>query len=198
VKDKRSFPTFANDLRDQTNKHPSETLTKQRTMIRSLLKLGLLLLAGILVYNYFFGTSEEKENSRKIFGQIHGVVSSVGDLIQSEKHKFDAGKYDAALAKLGGAYKALRTQASRLDDKMLRRLDELEQRKAGIQQELDDIRASDEQLTAPSPAGKKKGAKAEKEKAEKAADQARRKAELLKELQQLVRDSDSLLQQLEK
>lgn len=168
-------------------------------MLRSLLKFAFLLLACIVIYNYFFGTDEEKENSRRIFGQIQGVVSSVNDLIQSEKHKFDAGKYDAALAKLGSAYKVLRTQANRLDDKMLRRLDELEQRKAGIQRELDDIRASDEQLTSsPSLTGKKKDTKAEKEKLEKTADQARRKTELLKELQQLVRDSDSLIQQLEK
>lgn len=34
-------------------------------MIRSLVKLALLLVAAILVYNYLFGTSQEKENSAR-------------------------------------------------------------------------------------------------------------------------------------
>ena len=65
-------------------------------MVRSLLKLAAVLIAAMLVYNYFFGTSNEKENSRKVFGQMRGVVVSVGDLLKSERAKFDAGKYDDA------------------------------------------------------------------------------------------------------
>ena len=33
-------------------------------MMRSLIKLGLILVVGILVYNYFFGTPEEKQQSK--------------------------------------------------------------------------------------------------------------------------------------
>jgi gamma-glutamylcyclotransferase (GGCT)/AIG2-like uncharacterized protein YtfP len=164
-------------------------------MIRSLIKIGLLLVAGILVYNYFWGTSEEKENSRRVFGQIRGVVVSVGQLVQSEKDKFDAGKYDAALDKLGGVYRAIRTQARHVDEKVIRRLDELESRKAELQQELDAIEAGDQQAAAPQPKSKKKDPKAEQEKAAKAADQNRRKETLLRELEDLVRDSDALLKE---
>ncbi|MDX1911537.1 MAG: hypothetical protein SFV22_08640 [Saprospiraceae bacterium] len=162
-------------------------------MIRSLLKIAALLIAGILVYNYFFGTHEEKENSRKVFGQIRGVVESVGQLVKSEKDKFDAGKYDAALEKLGGVYKAIRTQARHVDEKVLRRLDELEGRKAELQQELDAIEAGEQPVETPAPKSKKKDPKAEQEKAAKAADQNRRKEALLRELENLVRDSDALL-----
>jgi len=162
-------------------------------MIRSLLKLAALLIAGILVYNYFFGTNEEQENSRKVFGQIRGVVTSVGQLVRSEKDKFDAGKYDAALDKLGGVYKAVRTQAQHVDEKVIKRLDELENRKEDLEQELNAIEAGDQQA-AKEPTLKKKDPKAEKDKATKAADQIRRKGELLQELDQLIRDSDTLLQ----
>ncbi len=159
-------------------------------MIRSLLKIAALLIAGILIYNYFFGTNEEQENSRKVFGQIRGVVVSVGQLVSAEKDKFDAGKYDAALDKLGGVYKAIRTQAKHVDDKLIKRLDELESRKAELEQELNEIDAVDQQ-TASAPAGKKKDPKT----AAKTADQTRRKEALFRELENLVRDSDSLLQE---
>lgn len=166
-------------------------------MIRSLIKIGLLLVVGILVYNYFFGTNEEQENARKVFGQVRGVVVSVGQLVRSEKEKFDAGKYDAALEKLGGVYKTIREQAKHVDEKVIKRLGELESRKAELQQELDAIEAGDQQTVAP-PSGKKKDPKAEQAKAAKAADQNRRKQELLRELDDLVRDSDALLQEAEK
>jgi nucleoside-triphosphatase THEP1 len=158
-------------------------------MIRSLLKIAALLIAGILVYNYFFGTNEEQENSRKVFGQIRGVVSSVGQLVSSEKDKFDAGKYDAVLDKLGGVYKAIRTQARHMDEKVIKRLDGLEARKVELEQELSEIEAEDNKILA-APKSKKKDPKA----TEQAADQLRRKAELFQELEKLVRDSESLLQ----
>ncbi|MFN0033583.1 MAG: hypothetical protein ACKVUS_00865 [Saprospiraceae bacterium] len=164
-------------------------------MIRSLLKIAALLIAGILVYNYFFGSNEEKENSRQVFGQIRGVVVSVGQLVKAEKGKFDAGKYDAALDKLGGVYKAIRTQARNMDEKVIKRLDELEGRKTELEQELDEIESGDQQAAAPQPKSKKKDPKAEQT---KAADQNRRKEELLRELENLVRDSDALLQDAEK
>ncbi len=165
-------------------------------MIRSLLKLAALLVAGILIYNYFFGTDTEKDNSRKIFGQVRDVVVSVGQLVKTEKTKFDSGKYDAALEKLGGVYKAVRSQAQHLDASMIKRLDELEQRKATLQQQLDTIDQNEQALATPAPVGKKSlksDPKAEKVKAEKAADQERRKEELHRQLNDLIKDSDDLL-----
>lgn len=167
-------------------------------MIRSLLKIAALLIVGILIYNYFFGTDTEKENSRKVFGQVRDVVVSVGQLVKSEKEKFDSGKYDAALEKLGSAYKAVRERAQHLDASMLRRLNELEQRKADMRLKLDTIEQLEAQNNAaPPPSGKKTlkaDPKAEKAKAAKAADNQRRKEELQRELELLLKDSDELLQ----
>ena len=168
-------------------------------MVRFLLKIGALLVAGILIYNFFFGTDTEKEQSRKVFGQMRGVVVSVGDLLKTEKAKFDAGKYDGALDKLGGAYRAVRERAQHLDQSVLKRLDDLEQRKATLQKEVDSIEQGDQQAAAPQPAkkGLKKDPKAEQKAAAKSADQQRRKEELQRELEKLVRDSDQLLQEAE-
>lgn len=159
-------------------------------MIRSLLKIAVLLIACVLVYNYFLGTNEEQENSRKVFGQIRGVVTSVGHLVRSEKDKFDAGKYDAALNKLGGVYKAIRTQARHVDEKVIHRLDELEGRKSELEKELSEIEQED-QKTAAAPPTKKKDPSA----LAKAAEQIRRKQQLFRELEGLVRDSDALLEE---
>ena len=140
-------------------------------MIGFLLKLAVLLVIGILTYNYFFGSSEEKAQSEKTFSQMKEVAVSVGELAKAEKEKWDAGKYDTALEKLGATYKALREGAQKLDAGLLQRIDDLDQRKAQLQKELADIEQS----------------KASPEQ------QARRKAELIKELETLKRDSDALV-----
>ena len=167
-------------------------------MFRSLFKLAFIAIAAILAYNYFFGTSEEKENSQKVFGQLRGVVVSMADLVKAEKAKFDAGKYDAALQKLGGAYRTIREQAQHVDDKVLKRLDDLETRKAALEQELGAIDQEDQDaLAAPPNSGRKAlkpDSKAEQAKTAKSADQQRRKEALQKELEALLRDSDILLQ----
>lgn len=164
-------------------------------MIRSLIKLGLLLIAAILVYNYFFGTDQEQDNSRKIFGQMRDVVVSVGQLVKTEKSNFDAGKYDGVLEQLGGAYRAVRDRAQYVDEKVLRRLDELEERKAHLQSELDSIEKNDQAVETPVKKGVKKDPKAEQQKAAKVADQNRRKEALQQELKALLRDSDALLKE---
>jgi hypothetical protein len=164
-------------------------------MIRSLVKIGILLVVAILVYNYFFGTDTERDNSRKIFGQMRDVVVSVGQMVKTEKNNFNAGKYDGVLDKLGGAYRAVRDRAQYVDEKVLQRLDELEDRKDRLQTELDSIEKGDQIAAEPVKKGLKKDPKAEEKKAAKAADQTRRKAELQRELELLLRDSDALLKQ---
>lgn len=124
------------------------------------------------------------------------VVVSVAGLVKDEKAKFDAGKYDAALEKLGGAYRAIRERAEYVDEKVLNRLDELERRKAQLEQELDTI--EDNETTAPEPTPKK-GAKPDPKAAEqtaaKAADQQRRKEKLQRQLDTLLKDSERLLRE---
>ncbi len=147
-------------------------------MIGFLVKLAVLVVVGVLAYNYFFGSSEEKAQSAKTFGQMKEVAVSVGQLAKSEKEKFNAGKYDAALDKLGAAYKKLREGAQKLDTGLLKRIDELERRKLELKQELDGIQDADT---------------ASGESREQAAKQAHRKESLQREVDQLERDSAALL-----
>ena len=140
-------------------------------MIGFLVKIAILLVVGILTYNYFFGSSEEKAQSARTFGQMKDVAVSVGQLAKSEKDKFDRGKYDDALDKLGAAYKELREGAQKADAKLLKRIDDLEKRKRSLQQEIDDLQAG-------------KGDAAERKQREEA---------LNRDVEQLTRDSEAVL-----
>jgi hypothetical protein len=166
-------------------------------MIRSLVKLGLMLLVAILVYNYFFGTSEEKAQSQQVFGKARDLVVAGADIIKSEKHKFDAGKYDKVMDQLGGAYKAVRERAQFVDTKVLKRLDELEQRKAGLQAQLDSLEEGETPTAAPTPSkkGLKVDPKAQEKLNMKTADQQRRREQIQRDMEQLLQDSESLLKQ---
>lgn len=85
-------------------------------MIKSLLKLAIFLVAGILVYNYFFGTVEEKEQSKEIFAKTKDLGKSAWGLLKTEKGKLDDGKYDGALDKMGDLYESLEGTARNLKD----------------------------------------------------------------------------------
>jgi hypothetical protein len=64
-------------------------------MIRFLLKIGIFLVVGILIYNYFWGDNSEKAQSKAVFGEMRDVVVSVSGLLKTEKQKYNAGKYDS-------------------------------------------------------------------------------------------------------
>jgi len=109
-------------------------------MIRSIIKLGMLLVVGILVYNFFLGTPEEKAQSQKVFDKGKEVVVSVGDLLKSEKEKFDSGKYDTALDKIGNAFNGIRDKANEIQDSgYLDRLNDLDKKRKELQDELSEI-----------------------------------------------------------
>jgi hypothetical protein len=147
-------------------------------MIGFLIKLAVLAVIAILGYNYFFGSADEKAQSTKVFGQVKDVAVSVGELAKSEKVKYDAGKYDAALDKLAGAYKAAREGAQKMDASLLKRIGELEKRKEALRKEIDSIEKAE-----------KRGENTE----EKSAAQAKRKEKLQREMEQLLEDSNALL-----
>ncbi|RMG84312.1 MAG: hypothetical protein D6714_08145 [Bacteroidetes bacterium] len=99
----------------------------------------MILVAGILVYNYFLGTETEKENAREVFGKIKDVGVAVKDLLQAEKEKFDQGKYDKALDKIGGLFRDLKEKAKDLDENYLDRLSQLEQKRQELEQRLQNL-----------------------------------------------------------
>jgi hypothetical protein len=150
-------------------------------MIGFLIKIAIVAVIGILGYNYFFGTSEEKAQSSKVFGQMKDVAVSVGELTQSETKKFEAGKYDDALDKLADAYKIAREGAHEVDASLLKRIGELEKRRAGLEKEV----ASLDQASAQNPTTN-------------AEEAARRKDAIQAKLEQLIADSDAVLKQASK
>lgn len=163
-------------------------------MLKNLIQLALFLVAGILIYNYFFGTNEEQEQSKEVFQKTGAAVKSAWNLLKTEKQKFDAGKYDGLLDQLGGAYREIRDRAQYVDEKVLRRLDDLEQRKSELEKELQGIEREDSLIQA---AGAKKAVSksAAQEQADRAAEQSRRKESLLREMDALMNDTDQLLRE---
>jgi vacuolar-type H+-ATPase subunit E/Vma4 len=106
-------------------------------MIRSLLKLGFMAVICIVIYNRFFGTDTEKDQSKRIFKGVGSVFTEVRTLVKSEREKFDAGKYDAALGKMQGVLENLRTHASDNKDVNLQnQIAQLEKRKAALENQV--------------------------------------------------------------
>ena len=66
-------------------------------MIRFILTTAFFLVVGILGYNYFFGTAQEKEQAKEIFSKGADVIGSSANLLKSEYKKYGDGKYDGAL-----------------------------------------------------------------------------------------------------
>jgi len=138
-------------------------------MFNSLLKLLFWVVVIVLIYNYFWGSSSEKESSRKIFGEVKTLAVSVKDLISSEKEKFDAGKYDKAIGKLDEILDKLKTEAQS-DNGLLQQIKDLEGRKDEIQQDLKKVNPKQKQS----------------------------ETEIKTEFNDLLKDTEKLLQEMEK
>jgi ElaB/YqjD/DUF883 family membrane-anchored ribosome-binding protein len=82
-------------------------------MIKTIIRLGILLLVGVLAYNYFLGTQEEKESSERIFNEVKDLGQATWSLLKSEKEKFDQGKYDEALSKIDDIFEKIKGEASK-------------------------------------------------------------------------------------
>ena len=66
-------------------------------MLRFIISTAFFLTIGLLSYNYFFGTAEEKEQAQEIFSKGAEVVGAGAGLLKSEYQKYQEGKYDEAL-----------------------------------------------------------------------------------------------------
>jgi len=78
-------------------------------MIKSILKLAVVVVLGVLGYNFFLGDAEEKEQSKKIFNEGGKIIKKAAEgtvsILKAEYGKFKEGKYDKALDKVGGLLK---------------------------------------------------------------------------------------------
>lgn len=109
-------------------------------MFKLLFRLVFVLVVGILVYNYFLGTPEEKETSRTIFQGVKQLSKATWTLLKSEKAKLDAGKYDTALDKIDTLFGQLKTRARENQDKSaLAKLQTLDQQRIELEGRLETL-----------------------------------------------------------
>lgn len=153
-------------------------------MLKSIIKIGLLLVAGILVYNFFFGTPEEKAQSKEIFTNVKDLTKSAVGLLKQEKEKFDEGKYDEAVDKIGGLLDNLKGKAEQLKDnrELLDQIAELERKRQHLSEEINrEVPASYDEHSAERPP----------------MDSSSRKA-IEEEWEDLVRKTEHLVEDMEK
>ena len=74
----------------------------------------VLLVIGLTVGNYFWGTPAEKERSTKIFAKVKDLGGEVYDLLAAEKQKLDEGHYDEAKGYALAALKKVHQQVALL------------------------------------------------------------------------------------
>ncbi|MEM9888174.1 MAG: hypothetical protein AAF849_19935 [Bacteroidota bacterium] len=105
-------------------------------MIKFAVRTIAFLVVAILIYNFFFGTSEEKETTQKIVREFKDVGVAVKDLLQAEKEKLDEGKYDNALDKIGGLFQKVKNSVEKIDPDALSKLNRLERKRKELSEEL--------------------------------------------------------------
>ena len=109
-------------------------------MIRRLLGLGILLVAGIIGYNLYFGDTDERENAKEIVGEVKKIGKASWDLLKSEKDKMEDGKYDGAADKLKDIFNRLKGIAKdNKDNTQLTKIDDLEAKRLELERRLEEM-----------------------------------------------------------
>jgi hypothetical protein len=122
-------------------------------MIRTVIKLGVLLVVGLIGYNYFLGNPEEKADAREKVDKIKGATKVIGGalfdlgkegfaLIKEERAKFQEGKYDKAVEEVGGLISKIKNQVEGVGGEMLDRVNDLEKQKDDIAGQLEQTKES--------------------------------------------------------
>lgn len=104
-------------------------------MIRKIISTAIVLVIGLLIYNYFFGTAEEKKQAKEIFGKGAEVVDAGAGLLKAEYQKFREGKYDKALNKIGDVLTALKKKGGELVDE----IEEWEEKKGAWEEKKEEL-----------------------------------------------------------
>jgi len=100
-----------------------------------------MLVIGILVYNSYFGSAEDKARGREVTTKAKDLGKTVIGLLKSERESFKEGKYDKALDKIGVVFKDIGQKAQELGGNFPERYNKIEK-------QLDDLKTkSDRQNT---------------------------------------------------
>ncbi len=109
-------------------------------MIGRILKFGILVVVGLVAYNFFFGTPEEKAKSKEIIGKVSDIGKAGVGLIKEEVAKFKEGKYDRALDKIHGGLVSAKEQLSDKGGKLLDNIESWEGKKEKWSKERDRLK----------------------------------------------------------
>ena len=104
-------------------------------MIRSIITTAVFLVVGLLVYNYFFGDQQEKEQAKEIFGKGAEVVGAGADLLKAEYQKFKDGKYDKALDNIGNLLNNIKEKGGDL----VNEIDDWQDKKGAWEEKKNDL-----------------------------------------------------------
>lgn len=96
-----------------------------------LVSLGLMLLVGVLVYNYFLGDETEQQQSKEVFRKTKDLGKSIKELYQAEKQShYDDGKYKRIIDPIKKIIKS--------DDELSQKYQEEVDKIEGLQEEIVD------------------------------------------------------------
>lgn len=143
-------------------------------MLKTILQIVVVIVIFVLVYNFFFGTSEEKANAKEIFQEVKDVGVAVKDLLKSEKEKFDAGKYDNAIQKMRSLINNLEDNAREVAPEYVDRIKELEQKRQDLEGQLDDAKNTVDDVQ----------------------EKAKKVEELNKDMDQLMQETEQIIQEI--
>ncbi len=102
-----------------------------------LIKWGLLVVAGLLCYNLFFGDPVEKQRSKEIFNQVGSVGKSLGAFVGDEYQKIREGKFDKVLSQLDKVFDHLDSGMDRLSSSEKKELEGLKEEKTYLEKQLE-------------------------------------------------------------
>ena len=112
--------------------------------MKRIISLIVLVVVGLLVYNTYYGSEEDKERGNAVVKESKEAIQSVFDLLKGEKENFDEGKYNDALDKVGSILKDLGDKVGNLGNEYPGKLKQLEDKKAELEQKLQDRKSQSE------------------------------------------------------
>ena len=120
--------------------HTVQYVNETRAAVKGGITTAFFLVIGLLGYNYFWGTAQEKEQAQEIFSKGAEAIGAGADLLKSEYQKYNDGKYDEALDNIGDGLSKLKENSGELlgeIDSWEERKEDWDQKKIDLQEQLD-------------------------------------------------------------